>query len=239
MRFESFAFFAISATVASFAGRLPDDFKVCEIGIAHYDGCLKDAIYSALAQLENGMPEISAPSLNPVEIPSAVVDKGEYAFSFKNLKLYNVTKMQIIDIKSSVTLEKFEVKLEIFYEDVTATCDYSLTGKLLLFGVDGGGKAVISLRNITVVTDWAGIAVHGKKFAHYQLSDVNFTIKTAMAAYQLDNLIKDNPELTKAVNEALNQSSDVLLDELKPVFQEIMSKHLMSYANNVFKYVSV
>ncbi|KAK5641892.1 hypothetical protein RI129_010439 [Pyrocoelia pectoralis] len=219
--------------------RLPSNFKICDHFAPNLNECLYDAVLSALHQMKNGLREIDAPPLDPVIIPNATIEKGEFTINFNDIHVYNVTDAVIHKINATATTERFYATMFAGVEEILGVMNYNLKGKLLLFTIDGGGKAIIRFKNITFDMVLDGEVVEKNGAPHYSLTSFSVKLDPKLITFDMQDIFRERKDLTEAFNIALNQNWDVFFGETQAEFEEILSQFFMQYANNVFKYVPV
>lgn len=64
-----------------------------------------------------------------------------------------------------------------------------------------------------------------------QFQPIAVKLKFDKARFQLQNLFNGDPTLGRVGNEAINQDPHVLLDEVKPAFEESLGKYFTDIAN--------
>lgn len=77
----------------------------------------------------------------------------------------------------------------------------------------------------------------GKEYFKFKGDDVQVDIGGIYIVFE--NLFKNNPELTDNTNRILNENSDVLYDEIKPVISKGISDLITAVFNNVHERFSV
>ncbi|XP_050503389.1 uncharacterized protein LOC114345266 [Diabrotica virgifera virgifera] len=121
--------------------------KACKPKETDISECIKQRVEELREQLNDGIPEMRIPSINPLEIPFAQMDLGEKSkASMKDIKLYGLPAFIIKDLKIDLDKDYIEIKVDIPH--IRAEGEYTVKGKLLILTLDGSGPGQINIRDV-------------------------------------------------------------------------------------------
>ncbi|CAG9827666.1 unnamed protein product [Diabrotica balteata] len=195
--------------------QLPSFVEQC-----YYDQTLNDCIIRNINKLKpkvkNGIPELGIPSLNPLKAPGAtLVSDGNMKLVLRNLNIYNIYQFDLIDFKHyRNNLTDF---FEYYLPEIQLRSDYILQGQFLLFNLDSSGKSLITLAGVHAkhLVKLQKIMKHGEE--HLKINKTETTIEVNDMHVQLDDLFKNNPELSDSANKLVSENAKSLLPDLEMV----------------------
>ncbi|KAF5272816.1 hypothetical protein FQA39_LY07843 [Lamprigera yunnana] len=220
MKLYSLSVWSVFALVVT-AKKLPDDFKLCRLSDPNYNECLKDATLSAVSQLANGIKEIDAPPLEPLEIAKIEVTRGPFSIELRDLKFYDITKIKNITMNSKSTANELVANSTSWLDEINGLSNYSMKENV---------RNEISLK---------AVAVKSGQYSHYRLTHFSFHLIPNNGSFYWENIINGNAELSDAINQGLNDNWKVLLEEFLPELEIVLAEYLTQYINNIFKYVPI
>ncbi|CAH1963277.1 unnamed protein product [Acanthoscelides obtectus] len=204
------------------ARKLPSYIQVCRRDDSTVGDCVLKNLEVIRPKLAQGIPEMSIPSLNPLEIPAATLDSGgSFKADFKNIRVYGGDKFVVKKFDLTVK-DKFHFDLDLYLNDLRIICDYKIDGNILVLRLNGHGLMTANMTDIVVhvSTDGKMYDKNGKQHVSFTNSQVdNLVIKKAR--FQLDNIFGDNEQLNVQTNQVLNDSSEELIKELTPVITSV------------------
>uniref|UniRef100_A0A6P7H7H9 Protein takeout-like n=1 Tax=Diabrotica virgifera virgifera TaxID=50390 RepID=A0A6P7H7H9_DIAVI len=215
------------------ARKLPNYIEACKPKETDISECIKQRVEELREKLNDGIPEMRIPSINPLEIPFAQMDLGEKSkASMKDIKLYGLPAFIIKDLKIDLDKDYIEIKVDIPH--ILAEGEYTVKGKLLILTLDGSGPGQINITNLEVSLIGHGERQirHGKTFFKIKATDV--TTKIGKVNLNFHNLFKDNPELTENANKILNENQEVLVESFAPVVVEVVKGFILGATGGVF-----
>ncbi|XP_031334789.1 uncharacterized protein LOC116179248 isoform X2 [Photinus pyralis] len=189
--------------------------------------------------MKNGLPEIDAPPLDPLQISSAAVEKGGLHIHFFDIHVYNITDSLVHHVNATITSSRIHMTMLASAEEILTTMDYNIKGSLLVFTLNGGDKAVIRFKNVTFDLELDGDVVEKNGEQRFRINTFTAKLDPALVTYDMQDIFQGQKELTDVFNRALNENWHVFFYETQPEFEEILSQFLVQYANNVFKYVPI
>ncbi|CAH1098583.1 unnamed protein product [Psylliodes chrysocephalus] len=225
-------------TGCSVARKLPSFIKVCKPKETDVSECILENIEIMRSKLaeKDGVPEMAIPSINPLVIPHANINLGEFQAQLENISLYRVQEFIIKKLK--VDIDTVNIDLKIKFPKIDCLANYFVKGQLLVLKLDGSGPAQINITNLiaNVVALGKKEMVNGKE--HVVITSLDIKPEVGHLDLVLDNLFPKNSELTENANKLLNDNQNVIVEEFSPLVVNIIKEFLLSVLRNIFKYYS-
>lgn len=103
--------------------------------------CVKDSIESLRPRLSKGIPELSIPPCEPLDIPKISLTQSAGPITLKseytNIKIYGPSKFQLKGIKVDPIKDTFRLKL--WFPELQMKSNYKIQGKILMMPLRGAG----------------------------------------------------------------------------------------------------
>ncbi|KAK9755012.1 hemolymph juvenile hormone binding protein (JHBP) [Popillia japonica] len=138
--------------------------------------------------------------------------------------------------------------MNVSYEELLHTGNYTLSGRLLAFQLNGRGRleanyTQIETRgrleaNYTQIETYAKLSGerfmrNGKEYLDFQ--NIDYELKIGDFKTQFDDLFRDNPELTAVTNRVFNENSQALLPDFEEVFRNVLGNYMLGSLRRIFK----
>ncbi|KAL4142457.1 hypothetical protein QTP88_004912 [Uroleucon formosanum] len=237
-------FLAVVASVTSApTSKKQIAFNLCKKSDPNLDKCLKTSIQSVIPELAEGYPKLRIPAIEPFELPSLEIEHGKGSskavsidLKLKDVKIMGFTSAVIDALKVDVDNFKGTGKFG-FTKPLEITGQYTVNGKVLVLPITGNGPCSIVLHEpVLELEEISGTPFekNGKTFV--QVKNVNLKVKSVKKLnIKLENLFNGNKQLGDSMNSILNQNWEVLLEELKPAFEEAIGAISQDIVNKVFQ----
>ncbi|XP_045467271.1 protein takeout-like [Harmonia axyridis] len=205
--------------------KLPDDFKKCSMKDTE---CLKDAIQDALPKLENGIPNLGVPSLDPLYIGEMVIGAGANAVDvvqrFENAELIGLSKSKINDLMFDIDKGKISIK---FIAPVAhLNTSYKIDGKILVLPIVGHGQGSLKLEGFQGDIEF-DVEIYSKRNEKYlRAKKFTFEIVLNRVVFYMDNLFDGNKLLADNMLKVLN-------DNWEPLYKEVIAKYAAYYGKSL------
>lgn len=115
--------------------------KICNQSDPNLGNCIRSSIVSLRPKLQDGIPELEIPSLEPLFIPEIVIDQidgVQIHATFKNLTVAGLSKFRLRSFKTDKNAEKLLCKL--WFPQLLIKGFYEIRGQLLMMAVNGKQK---------------------------------------------------------------------------------------------------
>ncbi|XP_048521145.1 uncharacterized protein LOC109537269 isoform X1 [Dendroctonus ponderosae] len=209
--------------------RKPSFFPTCFRNDPNLNRCLVEATEMIRPYLAKGIPELKVPPFEPFNIPEIKLEQGTSALNFKallkNVMAYGLTNYTFSQFDFDVPNLQFFCTAKIHKMKLAG--DYTVTGKILVAPIQGGGKFTAGIDSVDVFV-YQKYKTSTRKDGKVHLVPIgtNSTISVQEPKLNLQGLFEGNEELTAATNKAINDNADELVIELKPVLEDLISKIL-------------
>ncbi|XP_062553084.1 uncharacterized protein LOC134218192 [Armigeres subalbatus] len=215
---------------------LEPTLTVCKRKDPNIDKCITDIVERIRPNIASGSygSANEHPKLEPVVIEKINIERGpSFSANFSNLVIKGASDFVIKKLKASVDKQNINVSVIIPSLDVVGK--YALNMNILLLRISGQGdiKVVLNDTKAILKLDFYSENVGGKQLARFRPIDLR--LKFDKANFYLANLFNGDPMLEKVGNDAINENPMVLLDEVKPSFEENLSLKFTELANSLVK----
>lgn len=218
-------------------------FNLCKKSDPNLDKCLKSSIQSVIPDLAEGYPKLRIPAIEPFELPSLEIEHGKGSskavsidLKLKDVKIMGLTSTVIDSLKIDVDNFKTSGKIS-FTKPLEITGQYTVNGKVLVLPITGNGPCSIVLHEpVLELEEMSGTPFekNGKTFV--QIKKVNLKVASVkQLSVKLENLFNGNKQLGDSMNSILNQNWEVLLEELKPAFEEAVGAIAQDIVNKALQ----
>lgn len=227
----------------------------CKKHDAQMTQCLTKAVEVLHPRLKTGIPEMHIPAIEPLTVQSISFDSGSsFKAHFEDIKVFGLSSFQLKDVKFDFDSKTLDLVLD-FY-DLKADSNYKISGKLLFLELDGSGFANGTASKFQfaqrlfffkkIISEHAGAVVKlvaktktvkGKEYLYFDNIDLDLTLDGGFL--YLDNVIKNNPEISANTNKIIADNIDNIISELKPVIQKSFEEIIMGLLEKVMERYSI
>ncbi|XP_055390159.1 uncharacterized protein LOC129619099 [Condylostylus longicornis] len=220
------------------AKQLPDSLKKCD---RQNPECMRNTTETVLRIWDELPSEFNLPSINPLKIDKLQLKKegnADFQFNAKyhDILLYGSNNIRILEFTGDI---ENGIHAKGFIPVYNVTCDYILSGKLLLFQFKGRGTGGLILTN-TTIDSW----LYFEKFngddgeEYIKLKEAKVDLAPKKIEVIVHNDPKDiNPEISKLLETSINENAFALWEEFEPVFNKNLAKVFISYVNKFISQV--
>ncbi|KAL3271588.1 hypothetical protein HHI36_022063 [Cryptolaemus montrouzieri] len=218
----------------STALNLPDEFERCK---SDDSKCILNAIQDALQKVKNGYPSLDLPSLDPLHITEMTVHAGkviQLVQNYEDIDIYGLSNCKL----SGLTLQlRDKGKLELIglcpHIDINST--YAVNGKILMLDVNGRGKSLIRLENLTgkLKIDLEMFTKDNEEYVRGTRG--MFDINPENCFFKFDNILDGNQQIGDNINQVLNDNWRAIVDELRLEYGESIGTTIVNIVNKIFE----
>ncbi|XP_061714318.1 circadian clock-controlled protein daywake-like [Cydia pomonella] len=179
--------------------------------------CLIQSTKDAIPYFTKGIPELGVPSMDPFYIERLSIPLSGLKISFFNGKVTGFRKAVIDNVESNFAKRKFVLE---FHSNVTLKGGYDATGRILTFPINGEGDAKIKITNLKMkVMMNLDMMSDDKGVKHLFVKNYKYNFGYGdKVQYNLTNLVKGSPELSRTLLQFLNENWKLVSEEFgKPV----------------------
>ncbi|CAH3980348.1 unnamed protein product [Pieris brassicae] len=199
--------------------------------------CLKDALNTYIPQLAAGIPKLDIPSCEPLLIRSLSVKQTtgpiSVTSSFSDVYVRGPSTMRVKSI--DIHAKDHEIVARLYIPELRMKGLYKLKGSLLMIPVEANGDFTSKYRDINAtVTIKLGKrnVLNGLDALSCEKLDVNF--QAGQVSMDLENLFGDDKNLSKTMNNFLNENWQSMSGELQAPIEEALRDFLKPLADHAF-----
>uniref|UniRef100_A0A146LU05 Protein takeout n=1 Tax=Lygus hesperus TaxID=30085 RepID=A0A146LU05_LYGHE len=199
------------------------------------DKCFQGAVQKLIPHLVKGLPKYGIFPIDPLHIdlldlshaPGRTLDVRH---KFMNVDLIGL-KSGIID---AVRIDRDANTIEIdatLKEPFKLKGNYVSVGKVLTLPVNGAGPFEITLYDMKATLKYKGHQEKKKGKMHMRMDEVHFPLKVSKMHVNFKNLFKGNAQISDAINTALNENWEDVLEDMKPSFETAIGQAFKEITN--------
>ncbi|XP_047990312.1 uncharacterized protein LOC125229503 [Leguminivora glycinivorella] len=211
--------------------KTPDFIKLCKDTSTD---CLKESLQASLPGFLRGSPELGIETMDPFQVNNLNLTlPGGLIISF-NQGVATGFRKCIID-KARMRKDILDIQLHC---NLTIRGKYISTGRLLMFPIDGHGDSLIKCKNIRLdaLVKLGSKTQNSEKYLEVKNLKVNHKFQ-GRVSYQMTNLFKGSPEMSKLVLEFMNRNWKLVAEEFGKPIVDFGVGSIMSSVNQLFRVV--
>lgn len=227
------------------AVQIPAEIQKCSLSDSQFDLCMAKSITKAMKVFRDGSREFGIPPMEPLELekldiqtePGNSVALNQF---YKNVKLSGLSDSKILKFGSKPVPNACPSwDIEGYTPMTRMEADYSLTGQILVFPLNGHGKCNVTLYNITnhQKANCEQYTKNGKSYIRLKNYSMNMTVEKCV--FHFENLFPGNEQISNEIEKTINENFMDIFREVKHGFEEVFSTLHQDAANNVFSKVPV
>ncbi|XP_057657368.1 protein takeout-like [Diorhabda carinulata] len=202
------------STISEALVHKPSYLHSCSRSSKNFSACAIESAKFAIPHLLNGDKKLKLPKFAPMDIPLIEVH-GSNNFSVKltNLKVYGLEHVK--PLRVDVNFEKRKAHLLSTVPLLFVTGQYEMTGRILVFNLNGHGIAKLTMTEgvYSYDVEWESEQRHGEEYAKLFKSDFDYTLKKV--SYNFENVFNGNERMSTIINKALNDNWEIVNEDLK------------------------
>ncbi|XP_065371541.1 uncharacterized protein LOC135963553 [Calliphora vicina] len=230
--FKSYLFILLLYFTAIVWCKLPNDIEQCPAGDHK---CIINNINHIFQTKLNGDEDLGLVKLKPMDAGTLVINQG-IELVIKDTKLEGVETVKAIKIKGFGSNPEGVHEITFKSPVLSLLGDYKGKGKILIFSLEGAGKA-----NLTLVEPVFKLTISGKSLTKDEqvFLDVTSTVwelknKKEFIVYY-SNLFNGDKFLNEQFNALIKQESELLGAEFIPPVLEAVQKEIHKAVKSVFR----
>ncbi|EFA03577.2 Circadian clock-controlled protein-like Protein [Tribolium castaneum] len=228
--------FVICSTATS--KRFPSYINKCYRNNNTTKTCFTEAVYTLRAHFKRGIPEFSLPPMNPLILPQVLLENEDnFNAEFKNVEIFHLDQLVIQDIGFNLSRNEFETKL--IFPKLRIKSNYHVKGRILFFELDGNGPADGNFTDVQVETKLQGRRYQKGSREYIKFCKMEVKESVSKAHFRFDGLFKGNMELTRQMNQIVNENVDEFLTELQPAIHVAIEQTVLALVGRIFDKFSI
>uniref|UniRef100_A0A336MQ09 CSON004043 protein n=1 Tax=Culicoides sonorensis TaxID=179676 RepID=A0A336MQ09_CULSO len=216
--------------------RLPEYINVCHANDPKLNECVKKSILNLRPYLSNGIPELSIPSVDPLEIDQINLEQDSGPINlnsrFDNIKMYGLSEFRIRAVR--VDAEKAKFRLRLWFPELHMVADYYVKGKFLMVPMVGNGKSTGNFSDVDAIASLKAERFTRNGREYLKVKDIFAEFNIGHASVHLDSLFNGNQELSDTLNKFLNENWRAVTAEIKPELEDFISNLLNETTTTLF-----
>ncbi|XP_049947742.1 circadian clock-controlled protein daywake-like [Schistocerca serialis cubense] len=228
--------FAALAAAHHLPPTIPAFLKVCHRNDPRLNDCVRNSVDALKPYLKTGIPELSIPACEPLQIQQLVINQGRGPVSvrstYSGIRVRGPASFNLKSVK--VDLNKDRARFKLRLPRLEMTSDYKIDGRILLMPIIGKGHCEGNFTDVDATCTMQGERVErdGATYLHVKTFSTSFSI--GHAKVKLNNLFGGDKELGDAMNQFLNENWRNVATEIKPVLEETISDLFKKFSNKIF-----
>ncbi|XP_076270147.1 circadian clock-controlled protein daywake-like [Rhynchophorus ferrugineus] len=217
---------------------LPSYISPCNKTDPNIHKCVEANIEALRPNLKEGVPSLFIPALDPLVIPPTCVnEEDQVKVTFKDIHIYHASDFALDQF--DIDLVNHEVNLTIVFPLLRIKSTYSVNGKFLVVTFDESGPADGNYTNFRVFLGLKGSPYieNGEQHLKWEKETINTTVGESHVV--LDKLFGNHTDITDKTNNLINENIQVIINDLQPVIQGVVSDFIFGIVNKLFSYYSV
>nr|CAI5842102.1 unnamed protein product [Callosobruchus analis] len=210
------------------AAALPSYIKVCKKNDPKIAECITNSVNALRPKLVEGIPELNVPSMEPLPLDTIKLRSGpsqaKIDANITNLKVWgppNIPKNRFV---FRINVPKIEFK-----------GDYDMDMNVLILKYKGEGPLNGNFTNLGADVLMKGKIEKINGNNHLQFSKMIIHITIQKAYFHLGDLFSRDPNLGRAMNEVVNDNSEIFLNEIRPALEVSLADRFSEIANGILK----
>ena len=232
--------------------------KICGRRNPDLSKCVLESVAGLQEKFKTGMPEIDAPSLDPLVIKHLpFADTPQLKAYGTDVKLYGLADYDAKSVKIDLVNKRLDI--EVSFKKIIIDADYDVKAKILV-PIEGHGPIHIVTGEInessasadqlinmplfiyllriffsddvysTVVMKYKLIKRKGKEYMFFQTMTMLLDIKDFDAVFKPSN---NDTTITTAINAAIGGGRQEILETIRPTLEKVISAEILRIANNI------
>lgn len=234
--------YAIQVILLSLAGlltadiELPENFMKCKQKDNKLNDCLKVAVPDAIKKMRKGIPNLSVPPLEPLQVAAINIDSGAgpvtITQNYRNIKIHGLPDSVVTSYKAD--LKRYRLRTESITPKMEFSADYVMKGRILVLPIQGKGIANITMVNLVVKHDLIGEPVVKNGITYMHMKEYRVKFNPEKVSLYFTNLFNGDKRLGDQMNAFLNENSELVFNELKDSYEKSMSTVFQDITNRIF-----
>ncbi|XP_063930475.1 protein takeout-like [Zophobas morio] len=215
-----------SFIINSVGANLPSGFKKCNVKQIFSHLCLRQAIESAIKQMDRPIKSLGLVSLEPLVIPSLIIDAGSQVVHtqqiYKNMKLSGFNETSCSKAEFNYTTKT--LNLECVVPRFLMQFNYEVNGKYLMISVYGKGTGwLVFLDNHLELTFQFG-EYEKKGKTYFNILHQHLNMRPKDIDFRLENLFDGDEESSDRVQKIAKENIFDMYNDVKGGYEEAFGK---------------
>nr|CAH7741263.1 unnamed protein product [Callosobruchus chinensis] len=219
------------------AAALPSYIKVCKKNDPKIAECITNSVNELRPKLVEGIPELDVPSMEPLPLDTIKLRSGpsqaKIDANITNLKVWGPSTFEVLEMKAKHSKNRFVFRINV--PKIEFKGDYDMDMNVLILKYKGEGPLLGNLTNLGADVLMKGKIEKINGQNHLQFSKMLIHITIEKAYFHLGDLFSRDPNLGRAMNEVVNDNSEIFLNEIRPALEISLADRFSEIANSILK----
>ncbi|XP_058453615.1 uncharacterized protein LOC131431756 [Malaya genurostris] len=208
--------------------------SVCSRSDPNLEKCITDVVYRIRQNVATGDYGDGrlAPRLDPIYFDRLAITNGPgFRMILSNVTIQGTSGFVITKIRDNLAQKKFDIVAKLPVMHINGKYDLNMNILLLKSTGKGNFNLVLNDTIASMLMEYQVIPTEGKNLVRFKPIDLK--LKFNKARFHLTGLFSGDPTLEQIGNQALNENPHLMLDEVKPVFEENLARIFTDISNSV------
>lgn len=226
--------FTFTLLIAYVAAEIPSYINVCGRRNPNLDQCILNNINNIKHKICDGIPELDVPPNNPLVLETlTIADTTDNKLYLRDTKVTGLCNFTVNNFHFDINKLHFDAKLSFGLLQLNSTYDFDVR---VLVAIAQKGLVYITTDAVTadVSIDMKTTNKGDKKYLYLSQIKINLDIKNYDSKYDLNE--RELGQLNQIINNFIGNNKKEIIETLKPVLEEIVSKRILLLSNNIVKH---
>ncbi|KAL6255413.1 hypothetical protein P5V15_013748 [Pogonomyrmex californicus] len=230
------AIFVFGLIAVHVAAKIPSYINVCGRRDPNINQCILDNINNLKSKICEGLPDLDIPPNDPFIIDKIVISDTP------NIKLYirnaQVSGLCDFTIKSlHADIDNLNYDVDLLFHEIRGNTISDFNISLLSTPIAYKGQLYIAANNIEakVHLNFKIVTNNGKRYTYLAKMKLNLIINDHDVQYNIADE-KQTTQLIEIVQNFVGNNIKEIIEVFKPSLEEIVSKRIISLANDIVKH---
>lgn len=211
-----------------------DYINVCSQDDKDLAACIINSIMLLMPRLRTGIPEINVPAIEPLLLETLhVLDHTSLATNFTNVLVWGISDLKFVRLIPTIEKDTREFAFEVHIPNLHVKGDYEINTNWTLIRLRGEGPFNANISNVQIECDLKGKKVQTNEENYLKFHEVTCTAIIGKFSIYLENVFNGDPAVVKGVNDAIEDNSEALIEEITPNIVEAVAAKLLQVGNGI------
>ncbi|CAH1130170.1 unnamed protein product [Ceutorhynchus assimilis] len=212
---------------------LPSYIKPCIKSDPQIHKCVQENIKILRPKLKVGIPALFIPPLDPLVLPPTPINEGDQVtVTFTDIEIYNADEFYLDEFAMDFVQNR--VNLSIRFPYLRIKSKYNIRGRFLLVDHNETGPADGNYTNFRVNLTLRGTPFTVNQKSYIKWKNETISIEIGDSQLELEGLFGNHTEISEKTNKLINENFNLIIADLKPVLQDVVSNFVSGIVNNLF-----
>ncbi|KAF5296323.1 hypothetical protein FQA39_LY12540 [Lamprigera yunnana] len=211
--------------------------KVCPHEHPNLADCIIKSIEELRPRLATGIPELNIPSLEPFTLsPIQINSVGggtRLATNVSDIEVHGASNFKILKLTPTLTKKGQNFRYEVNVPRLRLKAKYQLDSKILFLDLKGEGPFEANVTDYHFECIMKGEKVKRNENNYLEFEKMKCNLVIGEVSVFLGKLFEQNPAISKATNDVINDNAQVFFEEIKPGLLNALTEKFTDIANKI------